>query len=379
VSKRTVGVDIGTTAIRVVEVVGIDREGMAVIDRVSIVPLAEGAIRGGRIADPMQVATALNRALKQAKLPPRGFVLGLTSRDVAVARHALPTVVKPEDRIAALRNLNYEISPLTPLSSSVLMINEIGHDVTGEGHEVAELVLAAASRADVEQLTDVCRVAGVMPRAIDLPGLGVTRAMVRDARESLAVATIVDIGASSTNVVTRQGLHVRSVRTLQVGGELVTQALREVTAMSHDEAERRKATLRLAGSNLAAGPVDLSAYGDEEGDELLADRTQTKLEEAFTVAAEQLVEAIAAAVEQDADGARTATQLVSLCGVGALTGGLKDRLRQRLGIQVGIASPWARLSPHKRNDAYRNGGEDDPVVMLSLAAAVGYALWREGK
>lgn len=377
-SSEGVGVDIGATAVRVVATSGLAPDGFQVVSRIGIHPLPEGAVRAGKVVNHQQVAAALTKALKNAKVPPQGFVLGMSGAEMAVTRLKLPVAIKPTERVAVVRNSSKEISPLVPLASAALGINHVRRDISGEGQEWDELVVAAVLQDDVDSLMALCKLARVAPRAIDLSGVALLRSLVRTTEGSRDIATVVDIGATKTTVVTREGLHARNLRCVPIGGNDITRALQEVRGEPWEEAERRKQFMRLGSiSTVNDGPVDLSSYGLEEDDQLLEDRSETKIEEAFNRAGEQLVDAIAASVEHDAATNGSFTQAVSLTGGTALLPGLKERLQHRLGVSVQIGRPWARVLPHKRNDPYRRDDQDDPVLMLQLATAIGLAQWKD--
>lgn len=374
--SRRVGVDIGATEVRVVEVSGIDRDGFAVISRVSVQKLPEGAVRAGKLRQVQPVAVALQRAFKEAKIPTTAVVLGIAAPEAAVTRQRLPGAVKPDERTAAIRNRGTEISPLVPLPDATLAINHVRTETSGEGQSWDQLVVAAALTSDIEALMGLSKLARIVPRAVDLSGAALLRSLVRVPANAHDVATIVDVGATSTTVVTREGPHARSLRTVPTGGDDVTRALQEVRGDTFDEADRRKQHMRFADATPQI--VDVTdTYGDDADDRLLEERTETKVEEAFNRAGDQLIAAIAASVEHDASVYGTFTQAVSLTGSSALLGGLKERLQQRLGVPVQIGRPWATVAPHKRNEAYRRGDKDDPVILLKLATAVGLALWKD--
>src|SRR5689334_10439890 len=98
-----VGVDLGATAVRVVEVNGLNKDSFAQVTRAAIVPLQPGAIVAGRIQDPTAVAWALSRALKDAKISPYGVVLGLASPNTAIAKVSMPGTLKPGEWASVLR------------------------------------------------------------------------------------------------------------------------------------------------------------------------------------------------------------------------------------------------------------------------------------
>jgi len=223
--SRSVGVDIGASEVRAVEVGGFDSHGLARVTRVGVAPLREGAVVGGRVRNPLLVSQALSKALREAGLSSYGFVLGLSSPDVAVGRLQLPAAIRAAERESAIRHRGQEIAPTVKLADAVISTSLAGIDTTGEGNTLANLVVAAAKREEVDVLRKVCQLVRCNPRAIDLSASALLRGLVRVDRSDSQVATVVDVGASKTMVVTRRGPHLRSLRVIPVGGINFTRAI----------------------------------------------------------------------------------------------------------------------------------------------------------
>lgn len=374
-----VGVDIGATEVRVVSVTGATLNGMEVIDRVGVYPVPDGAVRAGKILNPQAAATALVRALKDARVPAQGFVLGMAAQESTVVRRVVPTSVKPSERATAVRISGEAPSTTVPMDKAVFDLNHVRARSTGEGHTVDDLVVGAALQADLDELLTMCRIARVAPRAVDLSGVAVVRALVRTNGDVSDVSTVVDVGATKTTVTTREGSHVRGMRTVPLGGDDITRALLAVRDESWAEADRRKRYLRLGApvSATVGGLVALNEYGLEEDAALLDDRPETKIEQAFHAAGERIVDEIAKSVDADADMFPTPTTMITLTGCTAQLPGLKERLSERVGVRVQVGRPWAALQDNKRLRSHRVDGRDDPVRMLKLTTAIGLAMWKD--
>lgn len=370
--NRLVGVDIGATAVRAVEVAGVDANGFAIVTRLAIVPLEPGAVVAGRVRNPKAVSAALLTALREAKLPRYGVVLGMSSPDTALARLPLPAVIRPDEREGAIRSADRPLAATFTLDESSLSTQTIRVDTAADGTQVAVVAVAAALRSEVEALQQVCRLARVTPRAVDLSGVATVRALTRLDPASNEVATVVDIGASKTTVATRAGMHVRSLRVTAGAGSDLTRAIAAITEEDFDTAERRKLAYRL---RTQVQQTQGFSYGFEEEDPSV--EALTPMDRAVSSAVDALVDSVAQAVETDAANHGSFSQGVTLCGGTALLRGLKDRMQQRVGVPVQIGRPWAEIERSSRNAAYFTDGVADPRVLLSIATATGLALWKE--
>ena len=367
------GIDIGASAIRVVEVDGIV-DGFARISALAVVPVPFGAIVNGTIADPGAVVNALGLALDRAKVNKHGVVVSVGSPDCALTSRITPAKLSPREREGVLRNDAVRLS--SRYGNEEL---EVSAYPAASDTEKSDTVVAVAREEVVADFVTVLEATGLVPRALDLAGASVARAIVRVAPDDDQVHTIIDIGASKTTVVTRRGLHLRHVRTIETGGNDATRAIAAVTGEDLTEAELRKHNLRLPSSAGGSRSVLLtSGYGQRE--EILDDIPVTSAaEDAYAHSLENLVEQIALGVEALR---RTGDYPIglTLCGGGSQAHGLVDRIYARLGLPVTVGRPWAELGSGRKVAAFRE--LDAPAqheLMLYLAPAIGAALWREAK
>ena len=378
--KKQVGVDIGSTTVRVVEVKGIDSSGHAVISKVGFSPLRAGALVAGRVRNPVAIAQAVSRALRQAGVAPYGFVAGYSGSDAAVARKIMPAALKGDNRVKSLRTMSQEISTSLRLDDAVLDLNQIRtlNRNTPQGPvSMAAVVIGAVSEVEVAELRKVFRLAKCQPRALDLAGAANMRALVRADADGQEVHTVVDIGATKTSIATRQGPHLRSLRQVSVGGAAFTRAIMQVTGDDADAAEARQKVLSLTSSAPSITAELSSGYGTGAPVEA-AKGTDSLLDEAVNAVADDLIEQIASSVENDASNYNnTLSQGVVLSGATAQIPGLRDRLAGRLGIPVQLGRPWAVLERNRSNLLLLKDGKEDPRMMMELTTAVGLALWKE--
>lgn len=375
---KQVGVDIGSTNVRVVELRGLDSRGYAVVSRVGYAPVRENSIVAGRIRNTVAVSQAVIRALKQAGVSPYGFIAGFSAPEAAVARMTLPSALKGDERIKTLRTMDRQVSAALRLEDSVIALNEIRRFTTADGMLMSAVVVAAAAREEVEQLRQVFKLAKCSPRALDLSGAANMRALVRTMADGTEVHTIVDIGSTKTSITTRQGPHIRSLRQIAGGGSSFARAIMGVTGDTRQEAEARQKIISLVDRPVS-GPVGVdTGYGStgkiNDGD---AEKGGI-LDEVVSRVANDLLDQIASSIENDASNyGNSFTQGVVLCGAAAQIPGLRERLSQRLGVPVQLGRPWATLERNRSNLLYLRDGQEDPRMMMELTTAIGLALWKQ--
>jgi type IV pilus assembly protein PilM len=372
-----VGVDIGTTAVRAVRLSGVEDDGYAVVSRFAIVPIRNEAVFAGAIRNPAVVAAAVNQACSQVGSR-RNVVLGAIAPEAAVGRIVLPSSVKERERLASIKVQGIQVAPAIMPHDALLALSEIAASTSADGRATTALNIAATTNAEAEAMLDVASRAKVRLRALDLLSAGTLRALVRDTEQSRDTTSIVDIGASTTRVITREGLHIRTVRTFPMGGHDLTRAIASAAKETLDQAERRKLIMRLQTQTTIDTTQRVSYAGlEDDADQAYLEQMnqQNVIERSLASAAELLVEQIAHAIEIDAANAAGASRHITVCGGSALMRGLKDRLNRRLGVDVRLGHPWAHLAQSKEHAQHFHGGIEDPKLMLELVNAIGLALW----
>ncbi len=359
-----VGVDIGASAVRVAGVDGVTSEGMALVSRVGLEPLPRGAVVAGRIRDEKTVASALLKALKQAGVSRQGFVIGIASPDSALTARDVPLGMRRGERIPALRLSGSSIAPTFDITEAALATYLAGQNTNRDGITLSTIGVAAVRQTDLDTLLATCERARCSPKAVDLTGSALLRSFVR-VGSAPAVGALVDIGATQTTVVTREGMHMRSLRTTVGGGDDLTQSYANGSGLPFDDAEVAKAK------------VDLPITRTGGGGGYVEDSREDPGEASISKAVDLLVDAIAQSIESDANTFGSAPQQIALCGGGGLLRGIKGRLRVRTGIPTKIARPWVELEWSKRNAEHFTEGRADPLLLLSLGAAAGLALWKD--
>jgi cell division ATPase FtsA len=290
----------------------------------------------------------------------------------------LSGAIKASEREGVFRTNQREISPALPLSTSAfstcLLHSELGADSAVND----TLMAAVCARSELETITQVCKLARAVPRAVDLSGAATLRALVRCAPDSTDVATIIDIGATKTSIATRQGRYLRSLRVVGVGGADFTRAIVSATKDDPEAAEQRKHSMRV-DSIRSVQTLPQTSYMDEHTVIASDSVSQTDFEEAAERVCVALLEQIQDAVDQDASTYDSYPQGIILTGGGALLGGLKERISQRLGVQTRIGRPWGRIERNRKTETYFTGGTEDVEVLQTLSTAIGLGLWTESK
>src|SRR3954452_23592057 len=237
-AQRTVGLDVGTSAVRAVELVlGRDQVTLTRFGQVALPP---GAVRGGEVVDAPAVAAAIRRLWREAGFRSRTVIVGVGNQRVVVRQADLPAM-SDEDMQSALQFQAADLIPI-PIEDAILDFQIVDEFPTSEG-DMVRILLVAAQRDMVRSLLAGLEGGGLSASLVDLVPFALMRALtqpslVQDLEP--AAEAIVCVGASITNVVVHQRGVPEFVRMLGVGGDDITQGIANELSVDADTAEDLK-------------------------------------------------------------------------------------------------------------------------------------------
>ena len=317
------GVDVGTSAIKVAEV---RRSGRGIeLVRYGIAETPSGAVATGMILDPPSVSGALSTLLRTSGIRRRQVVASVTGPNVFARILRLPPI--PEDEVKQAIRWEAERHLPFPVEEAVLDAQVVG-EVTEDGQRQLEVLLAAAPEAMALTCIEMLDGAGLRAVAVELSALAMVRAL--SLRGMPGTVAMVNLGASTTEVAIVRGGVPQFTRTIAEGFGALLQDVR--VASGGGEAR-----------------VPAAAFGD------VLDALTTTLRRSFDFYRRQY--------------AGHQIDRILLCGGGARAGAVDRHLALEMEIPVAIGSPLdgIHLAPRLDADALDR-------VAPQLVTAVGLAL-----
>ena len=257
--RTRIGVDVGSTAVRVAEVAAGE---VPVIVRAAQVPLPPGVVEAGEVRQPEVVAEALRELWSKAGVKSKQVHLGVGNQRVVVRELALPWLPEKELR----DTLGFQVQEFIPMASdeAVLDFDPLGEMDQG-GRRMVRILLVAAHKPMVNALVEAALAAKLDPQGIDLTPFAVTRAVGAGDDgldlDSSGDEAIIDIGAQVTSICAHDRGVIRFVRMLPSGGRDITLALASVLGVDDETAERLKRGERFGGIADAVPAVAAPADG----------------------------------------------------------------------------------------------------------------------
>lgn len=317
-TRTVVGLDIGSSAVRAVEL----RLGRRPsLHRSASVELPSGTVKAGVLADPAALSESLETLWSRGKFTSKAVVLGLANDHVLVRQMDLDWMQPADFR----KTLRYQVADALPmpvdeanLDYHLLEEIESGEPDAEDARKIARVMLVAAGREMVDGFVNAVQAAGLRVVRADLVPFALVRAAcaLQSGEEPEAV---VDIGAETTVVVLVQGGKPRSVRMISgLGGATITRTLQERYDWTWEDAERTKRVLGIVPDEGAAEQADHPARQVvAEQAEVIASEIRTTL--------------------QFFSGSIAPGQSLSrllLTGGGSLLRGLDEVLAERVGVPV---------------------------------------------
>jgi type IV pilus assembly protein PilM len=193
-SDGSVGLDIDGRYLAAAQV-----DGGRVVRAVSR-ELPEGLMRDGEVADGEQLAACLKDFVGDTGLP-RNVRLGVANQQIVVRVVELPRIENEAEREAAVRFQAAEAIAM-PLDDAVLEHQVVDFAEGADGSPRMQVVLVAARRSMIEQLTDAVKEAGLKADGIDLDAFALVRTLVpEDGAEADSGRVFCHLGAMTNLAV----------------------------------------------------------------------------------------------------------------------------------------------------------------------------------
>ena len=381
-AKGRIGLDIGSTAVRAVELVGSDPPTVV---KAAQVPLPAGAVENGEVKVPEVVTEALRELWERGGFKARRVYLGVGNQRVVVREIALPFLPEKELR----ESLGFQVQEFIPMAvdEAVLDYDPIG-EFEQEDRRMLRMLLVAAQRQMVDTVVAAATGAKLEPIGLDLVPFAMVRSVgttgVGMDLEEEGDEAVIDIGAHVTNIVVHAQGRVRFVRILPSGGRDVTLAIARGVGVEDEVAERLKRGEEVGleetpppveappSEEAAPGEGDAEGEGDAGGNggAPAGPPDLSRVREIAMQRAGSFVDEIRSSLEfytAQAQGARIARVLVT--GGGSKLEGFLELLRQRIPVEVRAGRVFlnARSQLSLSDEAL---AEAEPV----LAVAVGLAI-----
>ena len=310
IPKSFLGVDIGTSTIKVVELTRWGRKKSLknygeMRSEVLYDKPFRTAEKSSLLLSAKDIARALRGILQEAKIKTKDAIFSIPDFSSFFTHFELPPMSKEELSEA----VQYEARKHVPLPFSEVTFDWqiLNKKRFGLPKEAARILMVVVPNELINQYQEIARLSNLSLSALEAEVFGLIRSSLGDKKESVV---ILDMGAQTTTInVVKKGV-LQSSRSIDIGGGSFTERIAQSLSINRKEAEEKKRT---------------QGFFPQELKTILAPLLDTVVVE--------IRQAMGDFKEQE-------IQRIVLGGGSSLLPGLKEYLKESLNITVELVDPF---------------------------------------
>jgi type IV pilus assembly protein PilM len=345
-SKNVVGLDIGSSAIKLVELKE-KKGGNYSLVKLGTERLSPEAIVDGSIMDSSMVVDTIQRLNTDHGVKNSNYATSLSGHSVIIKKITLPAM-SPEE---LAESIQWEAEQYIPFDINDVNLDYVPLTAAGAGDNI-DVILVAVKKEKINDYTSVISQTGKMPVLVDVDAFALQNCYeVNYEVEDDKVLALVNVGASVTNVNVVSGNTSMFWRDITFGGNQYTDAIQRELSLSFEQAEELKRGRAVADYTIQQVIPILNSVSEDFAGEL------RKTLDFFTATS----------------GADRVDEIV-LAGGGSGVLNLDAILRDKFGIPVSIMDPFRKINV----DESQFNPEELAEIAPSMAIAVGLAMRKLG-
>jgi len=248
--KNLLGVDIGTSAVKVLQV---KQSGRGIhLQKYGAEPLPPQSIVDGHVMNAGAVVDALRKTVKELRISQREVALSVSGNSVIIKKLNLPLMKREELE----EQIQWEAEQHIPFDISEV---EIDYNILTESPEVGQMdvLLVAAKKDEIQDLVEVAKEARLRPLVVDIDAFAIQNVYELNYgyNEGETVA-LLNIGSEVSTVNIINGAISQFTRDITNGGASITEEIQKQLQVSYDEAEAYKAGGGLGSHDVIPQEVD---------------------------------------------------------------------------------------------------------------------------
>lgn len=232
--NNLVGVDIGTTSIKVCQLKE-SRRGLSLV-RFAYAPLQPQVIVDGQVMDAGAVVETLQRVFRDNKIRQKDVAVSVSGQSVIIRKIAVPTMTDEE----LDEQIQWEAEQHIPFDIKDVQID---HQVLRRRPDEGQMdvLLVAAKRDQIDEYAQLARTAKLRPIVCDIDAFTVQNLFEysRGLNPDQSVA-LINVGASLSSLNIVSGGVSAFTREIANGGNMVTEEIQRALGVPFEQAEAYK-------------------------------------------------------------------------------------------------------------------------------------------
>jgi type IV pilus assembly protein PilM len=340
--KNLVGVDIGSSSVKAVELQG--KTGSLQLVSLGYENLQSDSIVDGQIMELNDVSNVITNIFREHQIKTDRIAAGVSGHSVIVKNIVVPQMSADELE----ESIEWHAEEHIPFDISDVSLD---YQVTGQSPDALQVLMAACKRDKIANVKQAIQLAGMQPAIIDVDAFALQNCYEVNYQPTPGqVVALLNIGAATMNINILNGNKSVFTRDVSVGGNQYTALLQKELDLTFEQAEAVKRGLP-------------APDGKEVQD------FKQMLETASDILALEISKTMDfyRATAEDGDGN---VQKILISGGGSKLTGLSEYLAQRFEIPVEVLNPFRQI----KVDARRFDPDYMREVVPEMAIAVGLAL-----
>jgi type IV pilus assembly protein PilM len=236
-TKAVVGLDIGSSAVKAVE---LKQTGKTYrVAAFGSEPVPPDSIVDGAIIDGTAVADAIHRLFESHAFKTKDVAASLSGNAVIVKKINLPAMTDAE----LAESIYWEAEQYIPFDIQDVNLDYqiLNPGTSPESNGTMEVLLVAAKKDKIADYTGVISQAGRNPVVVDVDAFALQNAFeLNYAPEAGVVTVLLNAGASAVNINIMSGDQSLFTRDISIGGNAYTEAVQKELSLPFDRAEQLK-------------------------------------------------------------------------------------------------------------------------------------------
>jgi type IV pilus assembly protein PilM len=340
-NKEVIGLDIGCSSIKLVELRG-GKDGYK-LQNLAISPLPPEAIVDGALMDSVTIIDTIRDVIAASKTKTKDVVTSVSGHSVIVKKISLPFMTEAELE----ESIQWEAERYIPFDINDVNIDFQIFGSTPENPEVIDVVLVAAKKDIINDHVSVIMESGLNPVIIDIDSFALENMLAINYEiEKEGTVAVANVGASITNINIIKNNISAFTRDIFKGGNQITEEIQRQLHVDHEEAENIKVGTK----------VDLTS--------------QPIIQNVLKAAAESLANEIGNSI----DFFQSTTTYEKIAKLYLSGGGSKIKdfdiiLQQQIGMPVEVVNPFKKIDFSGKNFDMEYLREIGPIMAVGVGLA----------
>src|SRR6478752_3458346 len=247
--RQLVGLDIGSSAIKVAQLK--ESKGRYFLQKFGVKPLESEVIVDGTVMDEGRVVSAIQELFAEANVKNKHVAISISGHAVIVKKISLPPMpdeeLEGQVKLAAEQYIPFDINEVN------IDFHVLPSDASEDQQGDMPVILVAAKKDKINELTELVKGAGLMPMVMDVDAFAIENMHAINYPMSQDETTaLVNVGASVMNInIVSKGTSLFT-RDIPIGGNRYTESMQRELGLSYEDAEALKKGGKASGSNQAA-------------------------------------------------------------------------------------------------------------------------------